>query len=83
MIADGIIPFLVYDYGEEALQFFDLEVVAEKAEWKWDSVKKTIINPLSREMDELEIVDNDYDFSVAFNAEVNKTAESTNTTNKE
>lgn len=33
-------------------------------------------------MDELGIVDNDYDFSVAPNAEVNKTAESTDTTNK-
>ena len=56
--------------------------MAEKSEWKWDPEKKTIINPLSRELDELEIVDNDYDFSVAFNVELNTTEDSTNTTNK-
>eukprot|EP00593_Proboscia_inermis_P000787 CAMPEP_0171300526 /NCGR_PEP_ID=MMETSP0816-20121228/9335_1 /TAXON_ID=420281 /ORGANISM="Proboscia inermis, Strain CCAP1064/1" /LENGTH=191 /DNA_ID=CAMNT_0011777063 /DNA_START=125 /DNA_END=697 /DNA_ORIENTATION=+ len=38
----------------------------EKSEWSWDPEKRTIINPFSRELDELEGVDDDYNFSVAF-----------------
>ena len=64
MIADGIIPYLVECYGDKVLQFFDPEAVKEKEEWKWDVETKSIINPLSREMDGLEAMDNDYDFSV-------------------
>ena len=69
MIADGIIPFLVHLHGNTVLQFFDPEAVREKSEWQWDPKKRTIINPLSRELDELEGADDDYDFSVAFNEE--------------
>ena len=69
MIADGIIPFLVHLHGNTVLQFFDPEAVREKLEWQWDPKKRTIINPLSRELDELEGADYDYDFSVAFNEE--------------
>ena len=69
MIADGIIPFLVHLHGDMVLQFFDPEAVREKSEWQWDPKKRTIINPLSRELDELEGADDDYDFSVAFNEE--------------
>ena len=64
MIADGIIPYLVECYGDKVLQFFDPEAVKEKEEWKWDVETKSIINPLSRELDGLEAMDNDYDFSV-------------------
>ena len=71
MIADGIIPFLVHLHGDMVLQFFDPEAVREKSEWQWDPKKRTIINPLSRELDELEGADDDYDFSVAFNEETN------------
>ena len=49
--------------------FFDPEAVREKSEWRWDPTKRTIINPLSRELDELEGADHDYDCSVAFNEE--------------
>ena len=37
-------------------------------------IERTIINPLSRELDELEVADDDYDFSVAFNEEVKNPA---------
>ena len=60
MIADGIITFLVDGYGDLALQFFDLEAVIEKAEWTWNADKGTNINPLSRDLDGLELVDDDY-----------------------
>ena len=69
MIADGIIPYLVHEHGDKVLQFFDPGAVREKVDWVWDSEKRTIINPLSRELDELEIGDNDYDFSIAFGEE--------------
>ena len=64
MIADWIIPYLVECYGDQVLQFFDPEAVKEKEDWIWDAENKTIINPLSRELDGLEAMDNDYDFSV-------------------
>lgn len=64
MIADGIIPYLVDCYGDQVLQFFDPEAVKEKEDWVWDAATKTIINPLSRELDGLEAMDTDYDFSV-------------------
>ena len=38
--------------------------MVEKAEWSWDVTTKTFINPLSKELDGLEAMDNDYDFSV-------------------
>ena len=46
-------------------QFFDPDAVVEKDEWRWDDEKGTIINPLSKELDGLEAIDKDYDFSVA------------------
>ena len=35
----------------------------EKEDWYWDSDKKTIVNPLSTELDGLEAMDADLDFS--------------------
>ena len=64
MIADGIIPYLVEIHGDQVLQFFDPDAVKEKEEWTWDVATKSIINPLSRELDGLEAMDNDYDFSM-------------------
>ena len=72
MIADGLIPFLQYHYGDEVYEFFDPEAVVEKDDWYWDDAKKTIVNPLSTELDGLEAVDNDYDFSVAHQEENQK-----------
>lgn len=62
MIADGSILFLVYSYGDLVIHFFDQEAICEKSEWTWDAVKSTISNPLSRDLDELEVADDDYDF---------------------
>ena len=73
MIADGLIPFLQYHYGDEVYAFFDPEAVVEKDDWYWDDTKKTIINPLSTELDGLEAVDNDYDFSVVHQEDNQKT----------
>ena len=63
MIADGLIPYLDYKYGDKVREFFDPEAVLEKEDWYWDEEQKTIVNPLSKELDGLEAVDNDYDFS--------------------
>ena len=49
--------------------FFYLETVIEKAEWKWNAKQGTIVNLISRKLDGLELVDNNYYFSVAFQAE--------------
>lgn len=48
MIAGGIIPFLVHSYGDMVLYVFVPDAVTEKSEWKWDAVKMTIINLISR-----------------------------------
>jgi len=62
MIADGIIPYLVAAHGDQVLQFFAPEAVVNKAEWSWDAATKTIVNPLSRELNGLESMDNEYAF---------------------
>ena len=72
MIADGLIPFLAFKYGDEVYEFFDPDAVVEKEDWFWDEDKKTIVNPLSKELDGLEAMDNDYDFSVAPTEEIKK-----------
>ena len=71
MIADGIIPYLIFHHGNDVVPFFDIEAVKAKEDWHWDDEQKCIINPLSRELDELEEGDQDYRFSaVAEEAEV-------------
>ena len=65
MIADGLIPYLHHHYGDMIYSFFDPEAVVAKEEWFWDAVNNTIVNPLSKELDGLENVDDDYDFTVA------------------
>ena len=65
MIADGLIPYLEFKYGDQVREFFDPDAVLEKEDWIWDDVRKTIVNPLSKELDGLEALDNDYDFSIA------------------
>ena len=66
MIVDGLIPYLTHKHGDVVHQFFDPEAVIDKADWEWDDTNGIIINPLSRELDGLDEVDKDYDFSVAF-----------------
>ena len=63
MIADGLIPYLEYHHGDMIYEFFDPEAVVEKEDWYWDEEKNTIVNPLSKELDGLEKLDNDYDFT--------------------
>ena len=64
MIIDGLLPYLQFHHGDRVNQFFDPEVVVEKEDWRWDDEKNMIINPLSKELDGLDKMDNDYDFSV-------------------
>ena len=71
MIADGLIPYLQKVHGEEINQFFDPEAVVEKELWEWDEKKGVIINPLSRELDGLDDMDDDYDFSEIISIEKN------------
>ena len=41
---------------------FYLEVAVEKENWRWDKETKTIINPLLKEIGDLEAMGEDYDF---------------------
>ena len=72
MIADGLIPYLEHHHGNSVYEFFDPEAVVEKEEWYWDEDKQTIVNPLSKELEVLEKLDDDYDFSKVMNAERKK-----------
>ena len=72
MISDGLIPYLRSEYGIQALQFFDPEAVVEKDKWTWDSSTGTICNPLSKELDGLEAMDEDYDLGEDYLEEVAK-----------
>ena len=62
MIIDGIIPFIRSKYGDEALDFFVPEAVDTKSDWSWDDEKKVIINPMSKDLAELDEADADYNF---------------------
>ena len=62
MVADGIIPYLLYYYPIDVLKFFDPEAVIEKEDWYWYPEKKVIVNPLSKSMDALKTADWDYSF---------------------
>ena len=64
MIVDGIIPYLRFKYGNDALDFFTPDACLEKDDWAWDDAKKLIHNPLSKDLDDLEGGDADYDFSI-------------------
>jgi len=66
MIADGLIPYLKFQYGDEVLDFFDPDAIALKADWTWDDNEKVIRNPLSKDLEELDEVDGDYNFVVEF-----------------
>ena len=63
MIINGLIPYLKHKYGEEVNVFFDPEAVIEKENWQWDEEKGILINPLSKELDGIEEMDDDYDFT--------------------
>ena len=65
MIVDGLIPYLQYQYDNTINLFFDPEAVVEKEQWQWDNEKGIMITPLSEELDGLDAIDNDYDFTVA------------------
>ena len=65
MISDGIIPYILYHYGVEARSFFDPDALIEKEEWSWDTETKSIVNPLSTELETVEKIDGDYSFDLA------------------
>jgi hypothetical protein len=64
MIVDGLIPYLQYHHGEKIHSFFDPEAVIDKEKWTWNEETGTMITPLSEELDGLEAIDDDYDFTV-------------------
>ena len=66
MIVDGLIPYLKFVYGDEVLDFFDPEAIASKADWTWNDTDKMIHNPLSKDLEELDDGDADYNFVVEF-----------------
>lgn len=62
MIIDGIIPYFRSIYGDEVLDFFDPDTILTKSDWEWDEVNNLVINPLSKDLVELDEVDMDYNF---------------------
>ena len=66
MIVDGLIPYLKFAYGDEVLDFFDPEAISSKADWTWNDIDKMIHNPLSKDLEELDDGDGDYNFVVEF-----------------
>ena len=65
MIADGIISYILHHYGVEARSFFDPDALIDKEDWNWDSETKSIVNPLSTELELVEKIDTDYSFDIA------------------
>ena len=63
MIVDGLIPYLQHKYGNTVNVFFDAEAVIEKETWQWDEEKRMLITPLAKELDGIEEIDQDYDFT--------------------
>ena len=64
MVADGIIPYILHHYGDEATSFFDPDALLEKEDWKWDPSTNSIVNPLTSELDVLEKLDGDFTFDM-------------------
>ena len=69
-IADGIIPYILHHYGPDTSSFFDPEALLDKEEWTWDPDSKSIINPLSAELEALEKLDSDYNFAMSNGSEI-------------
>ena len=64
MSVNGLIPYLRFKYGEDAMDFFNPYACLEKEDWTQDHDAKTIHNPLSKDLDDLDGGDADYNFSV-------------------
>ena len=75
MIADNIIPYLIFHHRPNIAPFFDIEAVRVKEEWHWNNKRKCSINPLSKELDALEDGDQDYQFEAWEDDEVTTTNE--------
>ena len=80
MIVDGLIPYLRHHHGDKVNLFFDPQAVIEKENWKWDEETYTLISPLSEELDGLETIDDDYDFTLV-QSEGSKNEKTKDTTN--
>ena len=78
-----MIPYLQHHYREVVNLFFDPEVVIEKEKWKWDEEKGMLITPLSVELDGLDEIDQDYDFTIATYEEIQEEGISEKIKNKE
>ena len=63
-IVEGLIPYLQHHHGNKVNLFFDPQAVVEKERWKWNEETGTLTSPLSEELDGLETIDDDYDFTV-------------------
>ena len=65
MIADGLILYLEFKYGDNVCEFL-IQMRFWKRRVGFGTMRgKSIVNPLSKELDGLEALDNYYDFSVA------------------
>ena len=62
MIIDGLIPYLKSKHGDEVLDFFSPDACLAKDDWSWDNEKKMIINPMSKDLENIDAADNDYNF---------------------
>ena len=82
MIVDGLIPYLRHHHGDKVNLFLDPQAVIEKENWKWDEETYTLISPLSEELDGLETIDDDYDFTLV-QSEGSKNEKTKDTTNGE
>jgi len=68
MVADGLLPYLRSEYGDEVLEFFTADACVKKEDWEWDKVNHTI-KKQSKDLDDLTVVDQDYDFKGIKNTE--------------
>lgn len=62
MIVDGLLPYLRSEYGDEVLDFYTADACVQKEDWEWDNINKTIKTSQSKDLDDLTVVDQDYDF---------------------
>ena len=77
MIVDGLIPYLKSKHGDEVLDFFSPDACLAKDDWSWDEEKKMIMNPMGKDLENIDAADNDYNFVIEMEGD-----EKEETTNK-
>ena len=77
MIVDGLIPYLKSKHDDEVLDFFSPDACLAKDDWSWDEEKKMIMNPMGKDLENIDAADNDYNFVIEMEGD-----EKEETTNK-